>query len=148
MDYQEKRSYAGILATVVLYAVYLSRLLDRIGEQGDAFDLVSAARFMLIFIGISIVVRIVMEILLAIGNAIVTRNDKEPGQLDEMDKIIDLKSERFGYGVAGAGFPLSLAALLLGYPPIVMINIVFLFFYIADLTASVLRIIFYRRGLV
>jgi len=148
MDYQEKRSYAGILATVVLYAVYLSRLFKKIGEQGDAFDLVSAARFMLIFIGISIIVRIVIEILLAIGNAIVTQNEKDQSKLDEMDKIIDLKSERFGYGVAGAGFPISLVALLLNYPPIVMINIVFLFFYIADLTSSVLKIIFYRRGLV
>ena len=95
---------------------------------------------MLIFIGIgivaNIVIQIVFHILLSVAVAVQehVRNgkcdDKEIEKTigaemvtDEMDKLIELKSMRIGFAIAGIGFVVALVSQILSYSSAVMINI-------------------------
>lgn len=65
---------------------------------------------------------------------------------DEMDKLIELKSMRIGFAIAGIGFVLSLISLVLEYAPMVMLNIIFFSFSIGSLIEGIIKLYFYKRG--
>ena len=149
MNYHEKSSVAGILTSVFVYLFFLKNLQGRLADLDAALHLQAAAKTVLIFIGISIVVRIIAEILLNILYAIVTGEGKpDPSTEDEMDKLISLKSERIAYVVASLGFLLSLVLLVMNYSPVLMVIVIYGFLNLAEVVSCVLKIVFYRRGLV
>jgi len=128
-----------------------------------ADDLKFWAGAMLMFIGIGIVagiaIQIVFHILLSVAIAVQekVRNgmcddediEKTIGAemiTDEMDKLIELKSMRIGFSVAGIGFVAALVSLILNYSPAVMINIMFLSFSVGSLLEGFTQLYFYRKG--
>jgi hypothetical protein len=121
------------------------------------------ASTILIFIGIgiaaSIVIQIVFHILLSISIAVKKKmrdencDDKEIEKSieaeiveDEMDKLIELKSTRIGFFVAGIGFVVALLSLVFNYPPMVMLNILFISFVAGPLFTGFTQLYFYRKG--
>jgi hypothetical protein len=66
---------------------------------------------------------------------------------DEMDKLIELKSNRVGFFMAGIGFVAALVALVLNYSPVVMLNILFIAFSIGSLAEGFTQLFYYRRGI-
>lgn len=128
-----------------------------------ADDLKFWAGAMLMFIGIGIVagiaIQIVFHILLSVAIAVQekVRNgmcddediEKTIGAemiTDEMDKLIELKSMRIGFSVAGIGFVAALVSLILNYSPAVMINIMFVSFSAGSLLEGFTQLYFYRKG--
>jgi hypothetical protein len=65
---------------------------------------------------------------------------------DEMDKLIEPKSNRVGFFVAGFGFVAVLVALVLNYSPVVMLNILFIAFSFGSLAEGFKQLFYYRRG--
>jgi hypothetical protein len=61
--------------------------------------------------------------------------------------VIDLKSMRVGYVTTGIGFITSLVFLVLDYPVFIMVNILFVSFFIAGIVESLARIYYYKRGI-
>jgi hypothetical protein len=164
MSYQEKRTIVSTLTGILIlvaYCLYASNQ-HRAGLIAPT-DLKSWAVMILIFIGIgiaaSIVIQIVYHILLSISVAVQKKIENEStddalieksiqAQMveDEMDKLIELKSMRVGFFLAGAGFIAALVSLALNYPAVVMLNILFLSFLASGLLEGMAQLYYYRRG--
>lgn len=160
MSYQQKRTVTSMVAGALVLAAYCLYAFGRYraGTAG-AGDLRFWAGSMLLFIGIgiaaTIVIQIVFHILMAISIAVKerSRDEKEINRRieaavveDEMDKLIGLKSSRAGFIVAGVGFVGALVSLVLGYPPAVMIHILFLSFSLGSLGEGFVSLYLYRNG--
>lgn len=152
MSYQEKRTIASLIAGLLILAAYGFYVFTTYQQGKIDFDndLKFWASTMLIFIGIGIVITIVIQIIFHIIINIIGEIKQEemedPMIEDEMDKIITLKAEKNAYIVAGIGFVSAMIAVLLGQSASVMINIIFVSFYIGSLLEGVSELYFYRKG--
>lgn len=165
MSCQEKRTIVSIISGVLVLAAYCIYAFSRFNSGAVApGDLKSWAGTMLVFIGIgvvaSIIIQIVFHILLSISIAVQKKirdekmDDKEIEKSihsemveDEMDKLIELKSNRIGFFFAGAGFVAALVFLVLGFSPVVMLNILFITFSVGSLLEGFLQLYYYRKGI-
>ena len=164
MSYQEKKTLTSIvsgilvLAAYCLYAFNPTRLAS-IAEGG----LKQWATTMLVFIGIGIVfmiiIQVVFHILFSISVAVqekirnngtddvsIENNIKFEMVEDERDRLIELKSNRVGFAVAGLGFVAALVSLVLDYSPAVMLNIIFLSSSFGSICEGFVQLFYYRRG--
>lgn len=148
MSYQEKRSLASIFATILIFAGYCLYAWKRLATGGA--ELANDLRFwgmaILIFVPVSILVRILIEIALAILNAAATRSKEDPTFSDERDQWIVLKAARFSSYVVGVGFLFSMVLLVAGQPAYVMLNIVFLSLNLGEIAESLAQLYHYRKG--
>lgn len=165
MSYQEKRTVVGILTGASVLAGYCSYTFGR-AQSGSVAqgDLKFWATSMLIFIGIgivaSIIIQIVFHVLLSVSAAVQqsvqgeTFDDQEFEKKlnvemieDEMDKLIQLKSMRVGFALAGAGFVAGLISLAFERSPVWMLNILFISFFAGSLLEGLTQLYFYRKGI-
>jgi hypothetical protein len=164
MSYQEKRTIVTVLTGILILVAYCIYAFGKVSAGIEAAeDLKFWAFTMLLFIGIGIVaniiIQIVFHILLSIGIAIKEQiqngsvNDDEIEKNlelemveDEMDKLIGLKSMRVGFVVAGVGFVTALIALVTGYTPEVMMNIIFISFNAGSILEGITQIYYYKKG--
>ncbi len=165
MSYQEKRAMVSVCTGVLLLAAYGIWALGKVrAGMAAPDDWKYWAGAMLVFIGIgvaaTIVIQIVLHILLSIGIAVkkqirtgkvddgeVEKEIKQEMVEDEMDKLIGLKSMRASFSVAGFGFVAALAALALGFAPAVMLNILFVAFFLGSICEGILQMYYYKRGI-
>lgn len=164
MSYQEKRTIVSIITGIFILGAYCIYVYAKYQSGAiDTDDMKFWAGAMLMFIGIgivaSIVIQIVFHILLSVEIAVqeTVRNgkcdDKEIDKTigaemvsDEMDKLIELKSMRIGFAVAGIGFVVALVSLFLNYSTAVMMNIMFISFSVGSLLEGFTQLYFYRKG--
>jgi hypothetical protein len=164
MSYQEKRTITSIVTGAAVLAAYLLYAFGKTGPGVTApEDWKAWAVTMLVFVGIGIaaiiVIQIVFHILLSIAIAVkkqvqtgkcdddeVERAIKADMVEDERDKLIELKSSRISFGFGGFGFIAGLVALVLGYSPVVMINIIYLSFSAGTIIEGFAQLLYYRRG--
>lgn len=164
MSYQEKRVLVSVFTGVAIMVAYGMNALGKYKAGLTApEDLKLWAIAMLWYIGIGIVAAIVIQIVfhilvsVAIAAKESIRNDNcgdahiqkvialEMVE-DEMDKLIELKSMRIGFAVAGGGFMLGLVTLMLGYTPVLMLNILFGAFSVGSLLEGLTQLYYYRKG--
>jgi len=164
MSYQEKRTGTSIFTGALVLAAYCLYAFGRY-NSGVVMpgDLKFWAVTMLIFIGIgvgaSIVIQIIFHILLSISIAVKEKiydeqcDDKGIEKKielemieDERDRLIELKSMRIGFAVAGVGFVGALVSVVLNYSPVVMLNIIFISFSFGSLLEGVGQLYYYRKG--
>lgn len=164
MSYQEKRTNVSMITGILILVAYCIYAYGKYQSGTIASDNIKFwAITMLVFIGIgivaAIVIQIVFHILLSIAMAIKEQvqtgkcDDKELEKnielemvTDEMDKLIELKSMRVGFVVAGVGFVAGLGAIILNYSPSVMMNILFLSFSAGSIFEGFAQLYFYRKG--
>ena len=147
MSYQEKQNIVNIFSGLLVTIIYAWMVYQR-HMQGQ-YDLVNDFRtwgiIFLIFIGVSIVVRIIIQIIFHIINAIATREEDVPKE-DERDKLIKLKATRNSYYAFTSGFVISVVGLALGMP----VHWIFIAFVAFGLIAEILdngsQIYYYRKG--
>jgi hypothetical protein len=147
MTYQEKQNVVNIFSALIITVIYAWLVWQR--QQQGQFDLTEDFRqwgiVFLIFIGISIVARIIIQIIFHIGNAIATREEKIPAE-DERDKLVKLKAIRNSYYAFTGGFVVSVMGLALGMP-VYWIFIAFVGFgMIAEIVDNGSQIYYYRKG--
>lgn len=166
MSYQEKRTIVSIITGLFILAAYGIYTFSKYQSGDIALDDTKAwAGIMLVFIGIGVVLEIVIQvvyhILLSITIAIQERartgrcdDDKIIEKTisaemvhDEMDKLIELKSMKVGFIIAGIGFVTALATQLLNYPPALLLNVMFISFSTGSLLEGLAQLYFYRRGI-
>jgi hypothetical protein len=147
MGQKEKQSIISIFGSVLtigFYTMYVYRNYVA-GDLEILNDFQFWGKSFLWLIPIGIVVQIVIQILFAIGNAIVTRGEM-PDITDERDKLIELKSIRISHWIFVVGFMLSMGSLALGMKPYVMFLTLLSSGFLASLVAEIAKIIYYRRG--
>lgn len=148
MTYREKESLLNIFSGLLITTIFAWMVYQR--HLNESIDLTSDYKtwgiIFLIFIGVSIVARIVIYIIFHIINAIATREDKIPAE-DERDKLVKLKSTRNSHHVFSGGFVMSIIALAIGMP----VYGIFIAFVISGLLSEIVenvsQIYYYRRGL-
>ena len=148
MSYQEKQNIVNIFSGLLITAIYALLILKR--QQEGNFDLREDfdtwGIIFLIYIAASIVVRIIIQIVFHIINAIATREEKVP-VTDERDKLITLKATRNSYYVFTSGFVLSVMSLAIGMP----VYGIFIAFVATGLLAEIIdngsQIYYYRKGI-
>lgn len=147
MSYQEKQNivniFSGLLVTALYaYIVYQKQLG---GELDLAHDYTQWGLLFVIFIGVSIVARIIIQIIFHIINAIATRSEDVPRD-DERDKLVKLKSTRNSHYVFITGFTFSMIFLAIGWP----VYTIFITYIITGLLAEIAdngsQILYYRKG--
>ncbi len=148
MSYQEKQNIVNIFSGLLITAIYALLIIKR--QQEGNFDLREDfdtwGIIFLIYIAASIVVRIIIQIVFHIINAIATREEKVP-VTDERDKLITLKATRNSYYVFTSGFVLSVMSLAIGMP----VYGIFIAFVATGLLAEIIdngsQIYYYRKGI-
>lgn len=165
MSYQEKRTIVMMITGALVLAAYCIYAFGQ-AQAGAvaAGDLKFWARTMLIFIGIgiaaTIVIQIVYHIALSVGIAVtktirdgkvadeeIEKSVKAEMVEDEMDKLIELKSNRVGVTLGGFGFVAALILVLLGYSTAVMLNVVFISFSAGSIIEGFVQLYYYRKGI-
>lgn len=165
MSYQEKRTIVSVITGILILAAYCIYAFGKYQSGAIAVDDMKAwASIILVFIGIgvvsSIVIQIVFHILLSISIAVQERvrtgrcDDKEIEKTigaemvtDEMDKLIELKSMKIGFIIAGIGFLTALVTQILNYSPAMLLNVAFISFSAGSMIEGLAQIYFYRRGI-
>ncbi|MDD4096834.1 MAG: hypothetical protein PHP22_11415 [Oscillospiraceae bacterium] len=164
MSYPEKRAVVSILAGIVIIVSYCIYVMGKV-KAGDAApeDLKFWAGAMLLFIVVGIVANIVIQIVfhILLSISIAVREHIETGKSDdkqiereiaaemvedEMDKLVELKSLRVGFVIAGIGFVTALVYAYLDYSVAIMMNIMFFSFSGGSILEGFSQIFFYRRG--
>jgi len=147
MSYQEKQNivniFSGLIITIIYALIVYQRHLE--GRFDLSEDFSKWGVIFLVFIGVSIVARIIIQIIFHIINAIATREEKSPVE-DERDKLVKLKAIRNSYYVFAGGFVLSVMALAIGMP-VYGIFIAFVGFgLLAEIMENGSQIYYYRKG--
>lgn len=166
MSYQEKKTIVSLITGIGVFTAYC---IYAVGQYRSGVAAVDDLKFwagtMLKFIAIgvvaAIIIQIVFHILLSISIAIreklqdETTDDADIDKAinaeiveDEMDKLIELKSMRVSFALAGIGFVLGLISLVLGYSPALMLNIMFISVSVGTLLEGFTQLYFYRRGII
>ncbi len=164
MSYQEKRVLVSVFTGVAITAAYGINALGKYQAGLTAPEHLKLwAAAMLWYIGIGIVAAIVIQIVfhILVSVAIAAKESIRNGNCgddyikktiaqemveDEMDKLIALKSMRIGFAVAGGGFMLGLITLVLGYTPVLMLNLLFGAFSVGPLLECLTQMYYYRKG--
>ncbi len=147
MSYQEKQNIVNIFSELLITTIYALIIYQK--QLAGDIDLTNNFSLwgviFLIFIGTSIVARIIIQIIFHIINVIATRNEDIPVE-DERDKLIKLKSTRNSHYVFSGGFVLSIMAIAIGMP----IYWLFITFIISGLLSEIIdngsQIYYYRKG--
>lgn len=165
MSYQEKRTLVTIIIGFFVLVIYGIYALSNYQNGSIPIDDLSAwATRILIFIGIGILATILTQIVFHIiysiaisirekaNNPDTTNEDiekiiKQTMITDEMDKLVELKSMRVGFIIAGIGFILSLISIIMGYSPMVMMHTIFVSFSLGSICEGLMQIFYYRRGI-
>ncbi len=163
MSYQEKKTLLSLVTSVLLMASYCFYAFGKAGME-HINDLQFWAKTILVFIGIGVValiiIQIVFHILMAISKAIrqkLSENEVDEEEIgrsmrvetteDEMDKIIEMKSNKFGYTIMGLGFMAGLIAIAFGASAVAMLNILFFSTWTGSFIEALMQIRYYRRGI-
>ena len=147
MGHHEKQSIVSIIGSVLVigfYSLFVYRHYIQ-ADMGLLNDFQFWGKSFLYLIPVAIVVQIVIQILFAIGNRIITQEDL-PDITDERDKLIELKSIRISHWIFTAGFMLAMGSLAMGMKPYVMFLTLISSGFVASLASEVAKIIWYRRG--
>ncbi|MDF1576130.1 MAG: hypothetical protein P1P86_13160 [Bacteroidales bacterium] len=147
MSYQEKQNIVNIFSGLLITAIFAWIVYQR--QLQGVFDLTKDfskwGLIFLLFIGVSVVARIIIQIFFHILNAIATRMEDVPKE-DERDKLVKLKAMRNSYYAFTGGFVLAVMALALGMP----VYGIFIAFVASGLIAEIIdngsQIYYYRKG--
>ncbi len=164
MSYHEKKTVLAMVTGIAVLAAYCVYAYGgfRSGRLAPE-DGVAWARGMLLFIGIGVGAAILGQIGLAIGVAVgaavrrklqdetcsdqaVEREVAQEMVEDEMSRLIELRSLKAGYAVAGMGFIASIVILALGFPVALMLNVLFLSLGAGSLLEGAAQLRLYKRG--
>jgi hypothetical protein len=128
------------LYTLYVYKKYVQinpELINNLQFWGKAF---------LIMVPVMIVSLIILHIIFAIINKIVTKEDL-PTITDEMDKMIDLKAVKISRGIYSIGFILAFASQAMGKQIWVLPTILIASCFVSAFIEGVVKIYFYRKGI-
>ena len=144
-------------AGVALTIAYLIFAFGNSAPETNNLKGWAVAILILVGIGIAsqIVIQVIFHIVFSVSIAIkeTGMNDKEIERIvssemtdDEMDKLINLKSARIGYVLAGAGFVTALIVIALGHPVIYALHTLLGSFLTGFIAEGCTTVYLYERG--
>ncbi|MBE0655146.1 MAG: hypothetical protein IH594_15195 [Bacteroidales bacterium] len=147
MGHQEKQSIVSIIGSMLIIGIYSMYVYNN--YVAEDFEILNDFRFwgksFLYLIPIGIVVQIVIHIVFAIANRIITQEDI-PDFTDERDKLIELKSIRISHWIFIFGFMSAMGSMAIGMEPYVMFLTLISSGFLASIGSELAKIIYYRKG--
>lgn len=147
MTYQEKKSIVSLISTILIFTVYLlyryPQYPNEVLDSKVTFHYWGS--FILVLTLVSIAAHIVISIVFNIIFRMTT-GEKEPAFADELDKRIDLLAFRNSFAMFVSGFLLAMGSLVIDQPLKVMFIVLIVAGFFSDLTGSISRLYYYRRG--
>lgn len=147
MSYHERRALVSLISTFLISAFFLVYVFPRypVGNpySADVFHFWGSA--ILILIPVSIVTRIVVDIVSSIGHAMATK-EKASSFSDERDKSIRLRAIRNTFYVFTFGFTLAMGSLVIDMPPSVMFIVMIFSGFVSGIIGDISQLYSYRRG--
>ena len=157
MSFNSKKTIASMAVGVLMIIAYIIYALGRHSPAPE--DLKSWAVAMLVFIGISVAVVIVIQILFHIATVIgiaVKEGEHDGKKLDEnlssltvedeRDKLISLKSSHISSIVAGIGFVTALVGLAFGASAVLALHVIFGSCAVGSAAEGFASVYFYEKG--
>jgi uncharacterized membrane protein len=148
MTSQKQHTIVNIITSVLIMLVYALIIYQR--HMNGHFDLTQDYSkwgiIFLVFIAVSIGVRIVIHIIFNIINAIATRKEDIPVE-DERDKIIKLKSTRNAHYTFSIGFAISIILMSVGFTPVFLFVAFFACCLLSDIMDNVSQFYYHRKGI-
>lgn len=147
MSFREKENIVNILSGLLITGIFAEIIYQRhlAGQYDLTTDYQLWGKLFLIFIGVSIVARILIYIIFYIINHITTK-EEEP-VTDEMDKLIKLKSNRNAYYSFSVGLAGIFLWLALGMPVYGIFIIFVVSGLIAEIVENLSQLYYYRKGI-
>lgn len=152
MSVQEKRIIANMVSSTIVMIVY--GIIVYFRYQTLTLSVAETLQFwaiaILIFIPASIVARIIIMIIFAIGDNIAAEIKGEEVDdydiVDERDKLIELRSTRVSLIIFSLGFILALVTLAIELNPTVFFVLMIGFGFLSDIASEAAKLISYSRG--
>jgi MFS family permease len=143
MVYEERNTWATLIATVLTSSVYVFVILRQLGATPvEEIDWVTP---MLWTIGVSIVAAIVISILLGIVSGI--RDGNDMGRTDQRDRDISRLGDRVGQAFLMIGALGALVLCMIEADWFWIGNSIYFGFALSALLACIVRVVVYRRGM-
>ena len=143
MVYQERNTWATLIATVVTVPLYIVIVLSR--ADGGPITEVDWVPVLLWTMGASIVGAIVISIVWGILAGM--RDPGEVGKSDQRDREISRFGNRLGYGVLVGAALVALVLSMVEADWFWIGNVLFLGFALSTLVGDIARVVAYRRGI-
>lgn len=151
MNYGEGRTFAELISSVSTLIVY--GIAVGLGLYYEYIVITDVLQFwaiiILIYIPLSIIVRIIVHILYNIGNSVaheIKGGFPDTEVVDERDKLIMLKATRNSMFLFIVGFFVGLIFLAFQFSPHYFFGSIVVFGVLTDLTSTMLTIFYYRKG--
>jgi hypothetical protein len=148
LEQKEKEILVSVISSAVILVGYSLFVYQRYlaGNPALLNDFKFWGKAFLILIPVAIVAQIVIHIVFAIINKIVTNEDMSTLS-DERDKLIELKSIRISHWLFTLGFLLAMGSQAAGMPPWVMFVTLICSGFVAAIVSETAKIYFYRQGI-
>jgi hypothetical protein len=147
MDNKEKQILVTAISFVLIFVCYALFVYNKYiaVDFGILNDFKFWGKAFLILIPVTIVVQIIIHIIFAIINKIVT-NENMVTLSDERDKLIELKALRISHWIFTAGFFLAMGSQVIGMPNYAMFIILIVSGFLSAIVSAIAKIYFYRKG--
>ena len=147
MDHKQKQIILSIIISILVFASYSLYVYYKYmaGNMEVINDFKFWGKAFLILIPVAILAQIIIYIVFAIINKIIT-NEDIPTLSDERDKMIDLKAIRISHWIFILGFMLAMGSQAMGMQPYVMFVVLIFSGFISSITAEIVKLYFYMKG--
>jgi hypothetical protein len=135
----------SMLVILGLYSLYVYNRYVA-GDPGIINNFRFWGKSMMILIPVMIVAMIIIHIIFAIINKIVT-NEDIPTITDEMDRLIELKALRISHWIYSLGFILAMGSQAIGMQPWVLFVTLISSCFLGGIIEGLAKIYFYRKGI-
>lgn len=147
MESKERQILVTLTTVLITFALYVWYVYSNYISGNDAIlnDSSFWGKAFLVLIPVMIVTQIVIHIVFAIVDRIITNEDMLTIN-DERDKLIELKSIRIAHWIFTFGFLAAMTFLAVGMPIYIMFIALIVSGIVSSVVSELAKLIFYRRG--
>ena len=150
MSIQVQKAVFNLATTILIVGGYLFYIF---GIHGDVFlskvmSLQFWGVFILKFTVVMVAAKVILFILFFLFKRIKSngRDEESLDFLDERDKLIEIKSDRYSYWISSVGFIISMVPIAMGYSVDYMFSIILVFGIVSTVMHDVWKIYFYNKS--
>lgn len=149
MSIQVQKAVFNFVTTILLMGGYLFYTFVIHGGVNlpEVLKIQFWGTFMLKLTGVMVVAKVIMFIMFAVFRKIKSTNKdvEDLDFIDERDKLIEMKSDRYSHWIAMVGFIVSMVPLSMGYAVQYMFLTILSFGFVSAVMSDVWKIYFYNK---
>lgn len=147
MEQKEKQTLVTLITLILIYGFYSLYVYNKyIAVNPEIInDFTFWGKAFLVLVPVAIVAQIILHIVFAIVNKIVTNEDVS-SLSDERDRLIELKSIRISHWIFTFGFLIAMGSQAAGMEPWVMFFTLITSGFVSGIASESAKFYFYRKG--